>query len=104
MGIPILALTGLFKNFSLSTKQIALPKRHVGRIHPVWAGRANFCTEPVQAVAKPARRVPGLRVLRIQETGQTTPGAGRMVISGRMADVCAELDRLVAIEAKYRPN
>jgi hypothetical protein len=25
--------------------------------------------------------------------------AGRMVISGRMADVCAELDRLAAIEA-----
>ena len=25
--------------------------------------------------------------------------AGRMVISGRMADVCAELDRLAALEA-----
>ena len=25
--------------------------------------------------------------------------AGRMVISGRMADVCAELDRMVALEA-----
>jgi hypothetical protein len=27
-----------------------------------------------------------------------------MVISGRMADVCAELDRLVALEAKGRPS
>jgi hypothetical protein len=26
--------------------------------------------------------------------------AGRMVISGRMADVCAELDRLAALEAR----
>jgi hypothetical protein len=26
-------------------------------------------------------------------------GAGRMVISGRMADVCAELERLAALEA-----
>jgi hypothetical protein len=26
-------------------------------------------------------------------------GAGRMVISGRMADVCAELDRLAELEA-----
>jgi hypothetical protein len=31
-------------------------------------------------------------------------GAGRMVISGRMADVCAELDRLVAMEARHRPS
>ena len=27
---------------------------------------------------------------------------GRMVISGRMADVCAELDRLAALEARGR--
>jgi hypothetical protein len=26
--------------------------------------------------------------------------AGRMVISGRMADVCAELDRLAALEVE----
>jgi len=26
------------------------------------------------------------------------------VISGRMADVCAELDRLVALEARHRPS
>jgi hypothetical protein len=27
-----------------------------------------------------------------------------MVISGRMSDVCAELDRLVALEAKKKPT
>ena len=27
--------------------------------------------------------------------------SGRLVISGRMADVCAELDRLAALEAFY---
>jgi hypothetical protein len=42
---------------------------------------------------------PALRVLRVSENGQRTQGAGRMVISGRMADVCAELDRLAALEA-----
>jgi hypothetical protein len=36
-----------------------------------------------------------LRVVRVMEAGQV----GRMVISGRMADVCAELDRLAACEA-----
>ena len=45
-----------------------------------------------------------LRVLRVSEQGQTASCAGRMVISGRMADVCAELDRLVALEAKNKPS
>ncbi len=40
-----------------------------------------------------------LRVVRVLEVGQTQSGVGRMVISGRMADVCAELDRLAAREA-----
>ncbi|MDD5028056.1 MAG: hypothetical protein PHH58_00935 [Rhodoferax sp.] len=40
-----------------------------------------------------------LRVLQVVEAGQN-PGYGtRLRISGRMADVCAELDRLAAREA-----
>ena len=35
-----------------------------------------------------------LRVIRVKEVNPQL--AGRMVISGRMADVCAELDRLAA--------
>lgn len=35
-----------------------------------------------------------LRVERVLESGQSPGQVGRMVISGRMADVCAELDRL----------
>ena len=56
------------------------------------------------AAARPARRAPPalrphrpqrpLRPLRVVRAG-----AGRLVISGRMADVCAELDRLAALEA-----
>ena len=40
-----------------------------------------------------------LRVVRVVESGQPRAHVGRMVISGRMADVCAELDRLAAREA-----
>lgn len=40
-----------------------------------------------------------LRVVRVVDAGQSQSGVGRMVISGRMADVCAELDRLAAREA-----
>ena len=43
--------------------------------------------------------LPILRVVRVLEAGQATANVGRMVISGRMADVCAELDRLAAREA-----
>lgn len=55
-------------------------------------------------VRQPVMRVPGAhkcppyvkpaRAVRVVHKGQ-----GRMVISGRLADVCAELDRLAAQEA-----
>ncbi|GAB3474723.1 hypothetical protein GCM10011496_26500 [Polaromonas eurypsychrophila] len=35
-----------------------------------------------------------LKVIREFEAGISPSCAGRMVISGRMADVCAELDRM----------
>ncbi len=52
------------------------------------------------AVATPCQR-PGrpLRVVRVVEGAAPSASAGRMFISGRMADVCAELDRLAALEA-----
>lgn len=40
-----------------------------------------------------------VRVIRLSEQGIHRGQAGRMVISGRMADVCAELDRLADREA-----
>jgi hypothetical protein len=39
-----------------------------------------------------------LRVVRILEADHVPANVGRMMISGRMADVCAELDRLAARE------
>ncbi|MFM1949864.1 MAG: hypothetical protein RL706_1885 [Pseudomonadota bacterium] len=56
------------------------------------------------ALTQHPTKLPALRVLRVSEHGQTSACAGRMVISGRMADVCAELDRLVALEAKNKPS
>jgi hypothetical protein len=48
------------------------------------------------AIARPAKP---LRVVRVLEPSAPRAEAGRMVISGRLADVCAELDRLAAQEA-----
>lgn len=44
--------------------------------------------------SKPPQPVRPLRVVRFVDAAHAPSNAGRMVISGRMADVCAELDRL----------
>ena len=101
MGIALLALSGLFKTLSTPRRtQLVMPKRHLGRLHPVWAVRPAACTPPTPLLAHMTPTAPHLRVLRMNETGQGAECAGRMVISGRMADVCAELDRLVALETQ----
>jgi hypothetical protein len=41
-----------------------------------------------------------LRVVRVMDPAAAHSVAGRMVISGRLVDVCAELDRLAALEAR----
>ena len=61
-----------------------------GRVKPIEPAR------PVRVAA--AKRLP-LRVVRVLEPGQAPAHAGRLMISGRMADVCAELDRMAAREA-----
>lgn len=40
-----------------------------------------------------------LRVTRLVDQGNHATSAGRMVMSGRFVDVCAELDRLVELES-----
>ena len=53
----------------------------------------------VRRPSQPPRPVrPIVRVVRVVEGTQAPTAAGRMVITGRMADVCAELDRLAALE------
>ena len=67
----------------------AAPRVGAVRVAPVANGRDR--------VARP------LRVVRVAEPFRAPAHAGRMVISGRMADVCAELDRLAALEAAAGP-
>ena len=52
--------------------------------------------DPFRAAGTPLIRKP-LRVVRVLEVGQAPGHVGRMTISGRMADVCAELDRLASL-------
>jgi hypothetical protein len=57
---------------------------------------------PAQALqAQTTVRPLPLRVAREVDVHQHRHSAGRMVISGRMADVCAELDRLAELENRH---
>jgi hypothetical protein len=73
-----------------------LPKREVQSFTP----KLIAANDPLTRATGRKSIVPmPLRVVRVVETGQARTSVGRMVISGRMADVCAELDRLAAREA-----
>ncbi len=63
--------------------------------------KANIGINTVANMASHAEPLRPLRVLRVFEAGQMPSQVGRMVISGRMADVCAELDRLAAFERAH---
>jgi hypothetical protein len=54
---------------------------------------------PDAASAQPTSGARPLRVVRVVD-GRTSTCSNRVVISGRMADVCAELDRLAALECR----
>lgn len=61
--------------------------------HPPKTPSDTACTNMHTAASQP------LRVLRVMDTDLAPAQIGRLRISGRMADVCAELDRLAAHEA-----
>jgi hypothetical protein len=120
MGIALFTISALFAPFQAFASRLAPARRQrvqtIGR-QPVYAGNAarqpaarasralpassGAFRSPVQraGVSGPARRTPALRVVHNIDSGIPVGSSGRMVISGRMADVCAELDRLAAIDS-----
>jgi hypothetical protein len=84
-----------------------LPSHHVGHIdQTILHSKKQYAPLLVAPRARPMPastcfkpNIKPLRIVRVLETGQPRAAVGRMVISGRMADVCAELDRLAACEA-----
>ncbi|MCJ0763399.1 hypothetical protein [Variovorax terrae] len=110
MGIALFAVSGLFSPLQALAHWL-MP----GVAHPARAGRRpgrraspsaikpiadnDRCTWTSAPKASNLRIHRPLRVVRVLEAGRPPADAGRMVISGSMADVCAELDRLAALEA-----
>ena len=93
MGITLFTFSGLFAPLrQFATWLVSAPAQEP---------RQRIVPAPVVRAALPPRRPRRpLRVVRVVDSGHAQAGAGRMVISGRMADVCAELDRLAALEAR----
>ena len=99
MGIALLTLADLFMPLqSLASRWMPARRSHrnAGGLRYV-AVRPACTVRPAAANVAPAARP--LRVVRVLDGQRAGRASGRVVISGRMADVCAELDRLVALEA-----
>lgn len=80
--------------------QVAAPSSRSPLARVRVPARATGGASPPRAAAPVRRAARPLRVVRVVEPGPARSTAGRMVISGRMADVCAELDRLAAQESR----
>ena len=88
--------TNLIANYAFGTRATSINKGKNSAQH----GAGRTCgAQGANVSTRHAHAWPVLRVMRVLEAGQAPASVGRMVISGRMADVCAELDRLVAHEA-----
>ena len=102
MGIALFTVSGLFSPLQQLLGRFApAAPRQPSASTPSAIKSIAICAHPSRTTgrnrsyAKAARPV---RVLRVVESNAAPASAGRMVISGRMADVCAELDRLAASE------
>ena len=99
MGGLLAPLHSLMGWFAPAPRPAALPALHSVARPAIRPAVARACSPrsatPAMRHEKPRRP---LRIVRVMESAQAA-GAGRMFMSGRMADVCAELDRLAALEA-----
>lgn len=94
---PRRALGGITQQGRPAATPVAVATTASARPCRVVRPAASLDRTICSGMATPAMRRP-LRVVRVMEAGQPA-GAERLRISGRMADVCAELDRLAAREA-----
>jgi hypothetical protein len=82
----------------LAHQRMTLPFARASSVHRKQApGRVSSFQSAAFESRDPA--VASLRVVREQDATMSPACAGRMTISGRMADVCAELDRMAQRES-----
>jgi hypothetical protein len=103
MGITLFTFGGLFGPLQAFIAWLAPSPRRVDRapaaVRAAPAMGQAHMTRPIATRSVPPRNAMPLRIVRVVESSSAPASAGRMFMSGRMADVCAELDRLAALEA-----
>ncbi|WP_152682662.1 hypothetical protein [Caenimonas sp. SL110] len=110
MGMMMISLDGLLAPLHhlaswFAPRQMATltsPTRQQGLIQASHT-RPAFLRKPRPGIPAQCRRATRpLRVFRVSSDSQAAVTGARIAISGTMDDVCAELDRLAAIEASAR--
>jgi hypothetical protein len=102
MGTALLSFAGFFTPLhSLATRWMPMPKRRGASLLRYVTVRPACAVRTSQRAGDPNRP---LRVVRMLDAQTPRSYGSRMVISGRMADVCAELDRLAALEESARTH
>lgn len=102
---PIHALVALFMPASSASAMAssrakqAVKCRATGSSLRLNDGQTELTGRPITAKQPSMSR---LKIVREFEPGMAPSAAGRMVMSGRMADVCAELDRMTQRELTDR--
>jgi hypothetical protein len=104
---PWQALVGFFAPWQNSSDcttkarpEPAQPRSHAWQAATI-AKAFRTAGEPALASAS-MHSVRRLRVLRVVDAASPPQSAGRMLISGRMADVCAELERMTQREMNFK--
>lgn len=106
---PLHALVGFFAPWQAagaSTEPRSRSQRQPAQASLPAAAALTPAKRPVSRIAGSFQTTPmrpacsRLRVVRVMDAGCSPHAAGRMMISGRMADVCAELDRMALREAQ----
>jgi hypothetical protein len=98
---PAVKLQTVNLRVASASQTFTAPAAKPARQRPVLGARPMTCFQTsthangnAAGGTEPSR----LRVLREFEPGASPACAGRMVISGRMADVCAELERMTTAQ------
>ena len=100
--VPQQSASASAASFNRHTSPHYSPHQAIDRTRSIdssWWPRGNKQVS-LNQVCNPAHqpRISRLKIVRQFEPGVGPTCAGRMVISGRMADVCAELDRMAERE------